>query len=244
MVPPIVPPQTIPIIQPTVPVAPVVAAPTVVPTIAAIPTVSTVPTVSVPTIAPKAQESTQPVTTATHEKEKEDKAKTQSGSNGASTTSADTVPGTSITTPSEFGPRKLIGYRVSIFWSDYDRWYPGTIKAYNPEIKQHEILYDDDPEDTILETMLGTGAVLWRFLGRENSEGVREAAEKEEAPPAKAQGGQVATQATPTAVLSNSSTTTLTVTTNTTSTTTITTTTVTIPSTTTITTSSAEVSSS
>jgi len=90
------------------------------------------------------------------------------------------VVGTATTTKSTYGPCALIGYRISVYWGDYDKWYPGTIQAYNPEMKQHEVLYDDDPDDTILEKLLGDNIVGWRFIGpRDLWEGALAAAKRD-----------------------------------------------------------------
>jgi len=147
------------------------------------PVTPTTPTAAQPVTQPPAAAppATQPPAKADEkDKEKKPAEKEQpaaASGNGANTQSK------SITTKTNFGPAALIGCRVTIYWQDYDRWYQGFVKAYDPELKQHEILYDDDRSDTILETLLGDGAVAWRFLGpRDTWEGVLEAAKRDKPP--------------------------------------------------------------
>ncbi|XP_047962752.1 sister chromatid cohesion protein PDS5 homolog C-like isoform X2 [Salvia hispanica] len=43
----------------------------------------------------------------------------------------------------DFG-EELISLRIQVWWPMDEMFYPGTVKAFDPETKKHEILYDDD----------------------------------------------------------------------------------------------------
>ncbi|XP_042034106.1 uncharacterized protein LOC121780576 isoform X1 [Salvia splendens] len=43
----------------------------------------------------------------------------------------------------DFG-EELISLRIQVWWPMDEMFYPGTVKAFDPETKKHEVLYDDD----------------------------------------------------------------------------------------------------
>jgi len=68
---------------------------------------------------------------------------------------------------------KLVGKRITVYWSKYKRWYPGTVTKYDITRKEHVVLYDDelerakkdpshDPE--IYEKLVGKGKARFKIL--------------------------------------------------------------------------------
>jgi len=60
----------------------------------------------------------------------------------------------------------FIGRRVSIFWPNRNEWFSGTVVRYNLDRRQHEIKYDDEPEEEeeILEHLTGRRKVKFVFI--------------------------------------------------------------------------------
>jgi len=61
---------------------------------------------------------------------------------------------------------KLIGKRISIYWPQYKRFYPGLVVSFDNERKEHVVRYEDvkPPEDPdIYEKLVGKGKVRYKM---------------------------------------------------------------------------------
>jgi len=60
----------------------------------------------------------------------------------------------------------LIGKRIKVYWPDKEKYYPGTIIKTSSNEKEgtHEVLYDDDPADTVYEFLEGKYKAKWKEI--------------------------------------------------------------------------------
>lgn len=61
---------------------------------------------------------------------------------------------------------ELIGKRISVYWPDYKKYYPGTIVSKHPHKGKYNIKYDDEKEDAepITEKLYGPRRVKWMLI--------------------------------------------------------------------------------
>jgi len=59
---------------------------------------------------------------------------------------------------------ELIGKRIKIFWPNMNNWFIGTVIRYNSDYLQHEVLYEDEPEEEILEKLTGRRKSKYKII--------------------------------------------------------------------------------
>jgi hypothetical protein len=65
-------------------------------------------------------------------------------------------------------PLPHVGTVIEVLWNRHsDWWRQGTVVAWNPDTRRHEILYDDEPgEEAVEERFWGKGNLAqYRLVG-------------------------------------------------------------------------------